>query len=345
MSTIKVESFNYLEGPHAEAFLRLPQAVEELSEASAKAERAGTEALLNSKNTYYTHGAVKNFVAYRDGKAVGRVSAFDNSLLPSSPRYGLVGLFCSINDNEVAVELINSAATCFSERGITMMRGPMAADIWHRWRFMIKGFEEKPFPGEPRQPEYYPQLFLAAGFNPVRISSTKEVTNLKEMLKQLKKADEFNQKRGIAFRTFDHAKLDTELPILYQLCRHSFANNWGVTDTTEEEFRDIYTRWLGRVGSEQIVFAIDSNDNNRVVGLGFAVGQKDTMNIRTIAVLPAHCGFGVGQAVSAELYRRAIASGMKKVHHCTMGPNSPTQRWDKGVGIVTRQYAMYERAI
>ena len=85
---------------------------------------------------------------------------------------------------------------------------------------------------------------------------------------------------------------------------------------------------------------------SQVVGLGLAVvAPSDTMNLRTLAVLPGHHGYGLGQAIAAEIYQRAIADGQKFVHHCQMSPVTPPQRWDGGRAQVTREYSMFERGI
>jgi GNAT superfamily N-acetyltransferase len=105
----------------------------------------------------------------------------------------------------------------------------------------------------------------------------------------------------------------------------------------------VYDRWLRRVGADDVVLATDPS--GRVVGLGLAVrAPADTLNIRTIAILPDQHGYGLGQAIAATLYEKALAAGLKRVNHCLMGPLAPPQRWDHGHGVVTRTYTMYERA-
>jgi len=225
-----------------------------------------------------------------------------------------------------------------------MLRGPMAGDIWHRWRFMTNGFDTEPFSGEPRQPEYYPGLFTAAGFSPVRVYSTKLIEDMQTQLELLEKHAAFNQQRGIRYRNLDRDNWIPELQTMYELCRHSFASNWGVTETTEQEFISLYDRWLNRCGPEHIIYAQDKRGD--VVGLGLAlVRPVDTINLKTIAVLPNQAGFGLGKAIAAEIYRRALAAGQIKAQHCLMDPESPVQRWDHGLGQVTRTYTMYERGL
>lgn len=343
MTDHRVASFSPRETP-IEDFFTLPTRIEGLSEQQARAEAAGTRALLDPANTYYRNADSRSFVVSRGGEPVGRITAFHNRLLAGEHRrFGLVGLFACVDDVAAAKALVDAASAWLAERGLDAIRGPMAGDIWHRWRFMTRGFATAPFPGEPRNPEHYPQLFSALGFAPVRTYSTKIVFDLEAQLDLLSVAADLNARRGFRFRSIDEAHLDADLRHVYELCRHSFATYWSVSESTFEEFSSIYARWLKRVGAEHIVLALDPG--SAVVGLGLSVlGPEDTLNIRTIAVLPHVAGFGLGKAIVAEHYRRAIAAGRVRIQHCLMGPTTPPQFWDRGLGQVTREYTMYERS-
>ena len=344
MGDLRVESFAHRDGP-LEDFLEIPRRVEGLGERSAPAERRSTAALLDPSSTYYRNGTSRCFIAFRGNEAVGRIAAFHNRLLKEKGgTIGLVGLFACQDDREAARVLIKASADWLREAGIAVMRGPMAGDIWHRWRFMTRGFDTVPFPGEPRQPAFYPELFLSCGFAPVRVYSTKLIEDLPAQLARFRAAMRLNERRGYTFRHLNSERWSDDMNCLYELCQHSFAVTWSMTPTTVEEVADIYDHWLTRVGSNEILLAEDSE--GVVCGLGLAVaGPEDTLNIRTIAVLPEHCGCGLGQAIAAELYKRAITSRKKRVHHCLMGPMTQPQRWDHGHARVTREYSMYERAI
>jgi hypothetical protein len=140
-----VESFPPREAPIAE-FFSLPQRIEGLSDPPARAEVAGTRALLDPANTYYRNADSRSFVVSRAGTPVGRITAFHNRLLGGEHRrYGLVGLFACDNDVPAARALVEAASAWLAERGLDAMRGPMAGDIWHRWRFMTRGFATAPF--------------------------------------------------------------------------------------------------------------------------------------------------------------------------------------------------------
>lgn len=343
MAEYRVESFTPRETPIAD-FFALPQRIEGLSDHQANAEAAGTRALLDPENTYYRNADSRSFVVRRGDAPVGRLTAFHNRLLGGEHRrFGLVGLFACENDAAAARSLVDAASAWLAGQGLDAIRGPMAGDIWHRWRFMTRGFTTAPFPGEPRNPEHYPELFNACGFAAVRTFSTKTISDLEAQLALLSVAADLNARRGLSFRSIDAASWEQDLRHVYELCRHSFASHWSVSESTAEEFADIYNRWLRRCGPENIVLALDPS--SAVVGLGLSMlGPADTLNIRTIAVLPHVSGFGLGQAIVAEHYRRAIAAGLTRVQHCLMGPTTPPQFWDRGLGQVTREYTMYERS-
>lgn len=344
MSEIRIVSFSQKEEP-VNDFFTVPQHFEGLTDGQAKAEQAGTRALLAPTNTYYRDGNSMAFVAYRGETPVGRLCAFHNTtLVDSHGPIGLVGLFACEDDRTAARALVDAAAGWCSGRGLKTLRGPMAGDIWHRWRFMTAGFDTPAFPGEPRQPKYYPDLFIACGFNRVRTFSTKRLTNIESQQGRVKTARDLVRKRGYTFRNFDTSNWQEDIKSLHELCQHSFASNWGVTPIAFEEFSDIYNRWLTRISPGHILLAVDPE--KKVVGLGLAVASpSDTLNIRTLAVLPGHYGYGLGRAIAAELYQRALDAGQTTVQHCLMGPDATPQRWDGGQAQVTREYAMFERGI
>lgn len=344
MTEYRVESFAQGDEP-IEDFFTLPKRIEGLNDDQARAEAAGTRSLLDPSNTYYRTADSRSFVVSRGGEPVGRITAFHNRLLAAERRrYGLAGLFTCSSDVAAARALVVAASQWLAGRDLDAIRGPMAGDIWHRWRFMTRGFDTAPFPGEPRNPTYYPDLFTACGFAPVRTYSTKLISDPEAQLALLSVPSDLNARRGYRYRSIDADRWEDDLRHVYELCRHSFATYWSVSETTFEEFSNIYNRWLRRVGPENIVLAVDPS--SAVVGLGLAVaGPEDTLSIRTVAVLPHVSGFGLGRAIVAEHYRRAIDAGYSRVQHCLMGPTTPPQFWDGGLGRVTREYTMYERPV
>src|SRR6266568_3829189 len=79
------------------------------------------------RHPFYDDGEAQAFVAYRQGRPVGRISAIVNRAHNRQHREnrGFFGFFESIDDQEVAAGLFDAVREWFSRRGITQIRGPM----------------------------------------------------------------------------------------------------------------------------------------------------------------------------------------------------------------------------
>lgn len=76
-----------------------------------------------------------------------------------------LGFFESINDQQIASAFIEHLAHFARSLGAIKIIGPVQASFWLGYRMQLTGTEELPFTGEPHNPDYYPQLWQAAGFD------------------------------------------------------------------------------------------------------------------------------------------------------------------------------------
>ena len=78
---------------------------------------------------------------------------------------GIMGFFECIAEYAAAEELLAAATLWLQQEGRAVrIWGPMNFDIWHGYRFMTAGFDERPFYGEPYNKPYYPEYFQRYGF-------------------------------------------------------------------------------------------------------------------------------------------------------------------------------------
>ncbi len=114
------------------------------------------------KNSFLKNGGkIKAFLLQENDDFVGRVAAMIN---PNLPDIGLVGLFDCVDNQDNADELLKAAVAWLKQNGKENIIGPFNFTIYHSYRFMISGFDEKPYVGEPRNPDYYNKLFKKFGF-------------------------------------------------------------------------------------------------------------------------------------------------------------------------------------
>ncbi len=114
--------------------------------------------LTRKLNSFFTHGEAQYFLARRDGRVVGRVTAqidFAFNQFHGS-RWGMFGFLEFEDDQEIVDALLAAAETWCRSRGCDRMVGPMCFQINDEAGVMIEGFEREPLIREPWNPRLLP---------------------------------------------------------------------------------------------------------------------------------------------------------------------------------------------
>ena len=111
-------------------------------------------------------GEKQLFIAYKDGKPVGRISAHRS--FSHNEHYkenqGFFGWFESIDDVEVANKLTEGAESWLKEKGCTDMLGPISFTIYDEIGMLIDAFDLDPTILCTYNPPYYPKLLEEVGY-------------------------------------------------------------------------------------------------------------------------------------------------------------------------------------
>ncbi len=95
----------------------------------------------------------------------GCLVGFTNTLYFDELNTGFVGYFDALPDENIAVEKMLTAALGFlKENKIQQVFASFDFSIWHRYRFMSKGFDQLAFVSEPRNLPYYNNYFQKSNF-------------------------------------------------------------------------------------------------------------------------------------------------------------------------------------
>ncbi len=121
------------------------------------------------KNKFFRHGKCIRFLLKdQNNIIIGRIAAFINektSRKEEQPTGG-IGFFESLNDQQAANLLFNTAKAWLEKNGIQAMDGPInfgERDSW--WGLIIDGFDPVPYKLNYNKP-YYQSLFENYGFQP-----------------------------------------------------------------------------------------------------------------------------------------------------------------------------------
>ena len=213
----------------------------------------------------------RHFLCTSVSKVLGRVSAFVNVDLRDrdGTAVGTVGLFECVEDEGVGRELLGAATAWLAEtHGLRRIWGPVNFDIWHGYRFLIRGFGQERFFGEPYNKPWYPELFARCGFAVKQEWATMEVLGrqaIEELIRPGEKAERMFVGRGYRFQPIDLSRFEAELDRLYDLVTGSFSGFLGFTPIGREEFGRLFA--VSRHGIEPRFFKIALDETGNPVGL------------------------------------------------------------------------------
>ena len=108
-------------------------------------------------NAFFTHGEAEYFLARRDGRVVGRVTAhldYEFNRFHHS-RWGMFGFLEFEDDPEILEALLQTVSGWLSSRGCDRMVGPMNFQVNDEAGVLIEGFDREPLIREPWNPQYY----------------------------------------------------------------------------------------------------------------------------------------------------------------------------------------------
>jgi hypothetical protein len=197
--------------------------------------------LSRTKNPFFEHAEVEYFLAERDGDLVGRIAAIVNRLHNEfhHDKVGFFGFFETINEQAVADQLFEAAASWLRPRGLDTMRGPASFSTNDESGVLVDGFETPPVLMMPHNPRYYVDLLECARFTKAKDllvyqgGSEEHAVPVPDRLARA--TDLVRQRMGLTVRPLrmsDFAAEVERIKVLYNLC---WERNWGFVPMTDHE--------------------------------------------------------------------------------------------------------------
>ncbi len=189
------------------------------------------------KNPWFEHAKAALWLAERDGKVVGRVSAQVDQLVLEhiGAGVGQWGMFEAL-DAEAAAALIETAESWLREQGLTRSMGPISLSIWDEPGLLIHGFEQAPTAMMGHHRPAYQAWVEAAGYTKAKDLYTYELDirhTAAPLVNRLIASGERNPR--INMRSVDKSKFDVEAAIILNLLNDAWSDNWGFVPLTPSE--------------------------------------------------------------------------------------------------------------
>jgi hypothetical protein len=194
------------------------------------------------KHPFYKDSDTEFFLAEKDGEIVGRIAAIVNHNYNKfhDEKTGFFGFFESINDQEVANKLFDTAGTWLKEKGMIVMRGPMNPSTNYECGMLITAFDLSPFVMMTYNPEYYLKLVDNYGFIKAQDLNAYQLKYETTVSDKLKRVAEIVQKRkDFKIRSINMKNFDDEVKTIKEVYNNAWSKNWGFVPYTDAEFEHL----------------------------------------------------------------------------------------------------------
>ena len=223
-----------------------------------------------SKNPFFEHADAEYFLARRDGRVVGRITAQRDERFQEfqANKWGLFGFFECEDDPEAAEALLDTAEGWLAAQGCDRMVGPMDFTTNDECGLLIEGHDRTPIILSPWTHRYYPGLLEGAGLSKamdllmweLRVQGRDKVhPAIWDM------AAKVESEHGIVCRPMRKKDLEAEVQRFMEVYNAAWERNWGFVPLTENEVRH-YAKTLKPVLDENWAMIAERADTGETVG-------------------------------------------------------------------------------
>lgn len=224
----------------------------------------------SKKNPAAEHIEWQTWVAKKEGKIVGRISAQVDALHRElyGTDTGHFGMIDAVDDPEVFSQLFLAAENWLASKGARKITGPFSLNINQESGLLIDGFDTPPsammthgkpyYAGRVEQQGYTQGIDLLAYW--MRLAELHFPPLLSRLMEQTRKK--------VRIRCLNRKKFSEEMQLLRQIFNSAWQKNWGFVPFTEHEFAVMGDQLKFLVPDDMIFIAeIDSVPVAFIIGL------------------------------------------------------------------------------
>ena len=208
---------------------------------------------LSDKNPYFRHAKWQAWVALRNNKPVGRISAQIDQL--RLERYqdatGLFGFLEADDDPATFQLLMETACDWLRKQGMKRIQGPFNLSINDECGLLVEGYDTAPSVMMGHARPYYAGRVEALGYHKAKDLLAYRLNMDFALPRAMSKLTARNSQR-ISVSPLRRSHLKEELVILRDLFNDSWSGNWGFVPFTREEFDELGHN-LARLVDEDLI--------------------------------------------------------------------------------------------
>ena len=229
---------------------------------------------LPSENPAYEFCESAFFMAYRDGKPVGRIAGIINSLVNQreQKQEGRFGFVDFIDDEEVVDALMRAVEQWAKEKGMTCLTGPLGFTDMDPEGCLIEGFDQLGTQDTIYNYPYYPKHFERLGFvKDVDWVEFKVIVPEQIPEKMVKIGNIVQHRFNLHLVKMNSTKelVKKYGNEIFALINESYDSLFGYSPLSEKQVKHYINVYLPFLPLDHISLVADAND--KLVGVGISV--------------------------------------------------------------------------
>jgi GNAT superfamily N-acetyltransferase len=188
-------------------------------------------------NPWFEHAEARLFLAERDGRPVGRISAQVDALVQEHMGEG-IGQWGMLEaeDEEIAQALLHRAEAWLRGRDMTRSMGPFSLSIWDEPGLLVEGHDHPPTVMMGHNSPAYQGWVVNAGYEKAKDLYTYALDvrqDFPPLVQRIVASGERNPR--IRIRKVNKKKFDEEAALLLGILNDAWSDNWGFIPLTPAE--------------------------------------------------------------------------------------------------------------
>lgn len=330
-----------------------------------------------AKNPAFDYCEARSFMAYKDGKPAGRITAIINSegnrrTGEKVVRFGFVDF---IDDDEVVDRLFDAAAEWGRSKGMNKMVGPMGFSDMDHEGMLVEGFDELGTMATIYNYPYYPAQLERMGFAPeaewveYRMTVPEGLPDKYERIAEIVRRKYELQVPEIKSRKW---LKDNYGQAIFDLINSAYDKLYGYVPLTDRQIQYYIDMYLGIIRLDTVALILDKE--GELIGVGITLpslsralqrsrgrllpfgwfhvlkaiyGHNDIVDLMLVAVKPEYQSKGVNSLLFAQLLPKYIKNGYKWAEsNPELAENSSVQlQWQYFENRQHRRRRAYSRSI
>ena len=294
------------------------------------------------KNPAFEHCQARYYLAYQNGKAVGRIAAIYNPLHRDTwgQHYLRFGWIDFVDDPEVSAALMDQVESWALDLDCTAVHGPLGFTDLDREAMLVDGFDELATLATRHDQPYYHQHLENLGFRKDADWLEHEVDVTAPMDERVSRVAAVALKR-YKLRVLEFKNKKQLLPYaheLFEIINEAYSHLYGVVHLSEVQIQAYVKQYLGFVNPDLLPVVLD--ESGRMVGFtiampslsralqrgrgrlfpfGFlhlllALRRFDRVDVYLGAVRAEYQGLGINAIMMERFYHSLKKYGVKWVH-------------------------------